>query len=110
MAIDLQHERILSLTDASKALPKIDGKHLHTSTLWRWCRRGIRGIQLDYVRLGHRVCTSVEALNRFSQRLAEADSQHFHSNPVVDDAPVTSKQREKSIAQAEAILESGGIL
>ena len=76
MAIDLQNEQVLSLTDASKALPKIDGKRLHVSTLWRWCRKGIRGIQLDYVRLGHRVCTSVEALSRFTQQLAESDGQH----------------------------------
>ncbi len=71
--IDLQSEKLLSLTDAAKALPAIDGRRPHVSTMWRWCKKGVRGVRLEYVRLGHRVCTSMEALTRFSQRLAELD-------------------------------------
>lgn len=64
MPIDLQSEELSSLTDAARALPAIDGKRPHPSTIWRWCRRGIRDIRLEHVRLGHRVCTSREALRR----------------------------------------------
>ncbi len=63
----------MSLTDAAKALPPIDGRRPHVSTIWRWCKKGLKGVRLEHVRLGHRVCTSVEALARFSQRLADAD-------------------------------------
>ena len=59
MAIDLQSETVVSLAEAAKTLPQIDGRRIHVSTLWRWARRGVRGVQLEYVRLGHRVCTSV---------------------------------------------------
>ena len=75
MAIDLSNETLLSLTDAAKAVPSLDGKRPHVSTIWRWCRKGIRGVQLEYVRLGHRVCTSEQALARFAQRLADADGE-----------------------------------
>ena len=73
MAIDLNSEELLSLTDAARALPKVGGKRPHTSTVWRWARKGLRGVRLEYVRLGHRVCTSRQALGRFAQRLADVD-------------------------------------
>lgn len=111
MAIDLQNEKVLSLTDASKALPKIDGKRLHISTLWRWCRKGIRGVQLDYIRLGHRVCTSAEALTRFTQQLAEVDHKPNPSQPPIPQQPKsrTDHQRKRDIDRAEAELAEAGI-
>ncbi len=75
MSIDLQAEELLSLGDAAKSLPAIEGRRPHISTLWRWCKKGVRGVRLEYVRLGHRVCTSREALSRFAQRLAEVDDK-----------------------------------
>ncbi len=85
MAIDLTQEILLSLTDAAKALPPIDGRRPHTSTLWRWCRKGVRGIRLEHVRLGNRVCTSREALVRFSQRLATIEGEPTQVNDVDTD-------------------------
>src|SRR5262245_55601688 len=72
MAIDLQNETVISLTQAAKALPPVDGKRIHVSTLWRWARKGVRGVRLEHIRLGHRVCTSLQALSRFAQALADA--------------------------------------
>lgn len=46
MAIDIQTESLLSLTEATKALPRVNGKRPSISTLWRWCRRGLRGVRL----------------------------------------------------------------
>lgn len=71
--LDLTNETGLSLTEATKQLPSLGGRRLDVSTLWRWCRKGVRGVRLEYVRLGHRIITSREALARFAQRLAEAD-------------------------------------
>lgn len=65
MPIDPSNEELLTLTAASKVLPSLDGKRIHPSTLWRWCHKGSRGIYLEFVRLGTRILTSVEALNRF---------------------------------------------
>ena len=66
-------EGALTLAEATKALAVTGGKRPATSTLWRWCRRGLRGIKLDYVRMGRRILTSRDALDRFSKALAELD-------------------------------------
>lgn len=112
MAIDLQSETVVSLTQATKALPPIDGRRIHVSTLWRWARKGVRGVRLEHIRLGHRVCTSLEALNRFAQSLADAQEV----SPSLPQAPLRSgpksrsaAQRDRDIAAAEAELEVGGV-
>ena len=109
MAIDLQAEKLLSLKDAAKAVPPIDGRRPHVSTIWRWCRRGVRGVQLEYVRLGHRVCTSAPALARFARRLAEVDTV-----PEPKAKPNPSKRcahgaRTRSINRAKAVLAEARI-
>ena len=100
----LYDETLLSLDDAGKALPNRPAK----TTIWRWCRKGIRGIRLEYRRVGRRIFTSREALERFSRQLAEADPV-----PVAVDAPRAALprpgQREKAIQQAERELELAGI-
>lgn len=74
MPITIQKESVLSLNEAIATLPCVDGRRPHLSTIWRWCKRGYRGIRLEYCRIGNRVVTSREALERFTQRLTEADS------------------------------------
>ncbi len=108
MPINLTEEELLSLTDAAKALPAIDGRRPHVSTIWRWIRRGIQGVYLEHVRLGHRVCTSREALNPFVQRLADADEQPVQKR-VTTSKRRTAKQRARAVAQAERDLEASGI-
>ena len=108
--IDIQNETLLSLTDATKSLPRVDGKRPHTSTLWRWCRRGLRGVRLEHVRVGNRVCTSAEALNRFVNALAAADQV---PDPVPDKptlpANLVPSRRDEEIRRASAALEKHGI-
>ena len=45
-------EQLITLTAAAKVLPKVDGRKVAVCTLWRWCRRGMRGLFLAYVRVG----------------------------------------------------------
>ena len=73
--IDIESETLLSLSEAASVLPKVNGRRPHVSTLWRWVRRGCRGVFLEHLRFGHRVVTSREALSRFAQRLADVDRQ-----------------------------------
>ncbi len=69
-------EQLITLTEATKALPTVNGKRPAICTLWRWCRKGLRGVFLaEYVRVGRetrlrrgfggQVCTTREALLRF---------------------------------------------
>ena len=36
-------QNLLTLAEAARQLPRIDGKKVALPTLWRWCRRGLKG-------------------------------------------------------------------
>jgi len=105
MPIDVQSEVVLSLNDAAKVLPAIDGKRPHISTLWRWCRKGLRGVHLEYARYGNRIVTSSAALSRFVNNLASADT--CLKTPAFTPAPklkATEKRRAQEIQHAKDVL------
>jgi len=90
-------ERLMTLTEATGLLPRIDGKKVAVCTLWRWCRKGLRGKYLDYVRVGRRICTTREALLRFFTDLAELDERvepdRYATPPSVKRAPICEAPR-----------------
>ena len=68
--IEHRTEHLIRLADAAKRLPRRrGGKRPSTSTLYRWGRHGLRGIKLETIRIGGTTCTSLEALQRFFERL-----------------------------------------
>lgn len=90
MAIDIATETIVGLTEATKILPKVNGKRPAISTLQRWCPKGLRGVQLEYIRVGRGIATSREALNRFFSALADVDKP-----PAYLGTPVPRERRER---------------
>jgi Protein of unknown function (DUF1580) len=73
MTISIKIEHPIPLGQVPK-LPCIPrrrgGGKLHSSTVWRWALRGVRGVKLEVIRVGGTLCTSMEALQRFFDRLA----------------------------------------
>lgn len=69
MPIDTTHETLVPLSQAAKTFPC----PVHQTTWWRWCIHGVKGIKLEYVRLGIRIFTSKEAIQRFMDALARSD-------------------------------------
>ena len=73
--IDIQTETLLNLHEAAQRIPAYrTGRRCHVSALNRWISRGCvavsgRLVRLDAVRLGNRWVTSVQALQRFADRL-----------------------------------------
>ena len=77
--IDIQNEEILSLAQAGRWLPQIrgaraTGKGVHPTTIWRWTHYGVAGpdgekVLLESLKIGGTRCTSIEALQRFIDRL-----------------------------------------
>ncbi len=110
MGIDSQSEELKTLAEASRELPRAGNRKIHVSTLWRWCRGGIRGVRLEYVRLGSRIFTSKDALGRFANRLAELDAEDTPQSVAPPPRPRTNAHREREVARAESVLRSGGIL
>ena len=106
-------EQLITLAEATKHLPKVDGKKVSVCTLWRWCRRGLRGLFLEYVRVGRKICTTREAMLRFFSELADLDDRvppDTWSRPrVLKRPPLTSRQRQRALAEADAVLERAGI-
>ncbi|HOD84224.1 MAG TPA: DUF1580 domain-containing protein [Phycisphaerae bacterium] len=106
-------EDLITLTEATKHLPKVDGRKVAICTLWRWCRVGLRGVFLEYVRVGRKICTTRQALLRFFSALADQDSRFApdtRSRPRhANRRPLTSRQRQHVLAEADAILQRAGI-
>ena len=107
------NEELITLTEAAKCLPKVDGKKVSVCTLWRWCRVGLRGMFLEYVRVGRKICTTREAMLRFFSDLADLDdfvSPDTRSQPrFLKRSPITTRQRQLALAEADAVLERAGI-
>ena len=103
--IDISNETVISPADAVKNLPRRrGGKRPNISTVYRWMVDGVRGIKLESICIGGTRCTSIEALQRFFDRLtAKADGQ-----PVEKPQKLTAKRR-KQIEAAEKRLEKAGV-
>jgi len=109
MAIDRTTETILSLRDATREVPPLDGKKVHISTLWRWARKGVRGVKLEYIQLGHRVATSREAIDRFFAALVAVEPEPTERpRPVHVSKTRTSASRQRAVERAEKRLIAMG--
>lgn len=103
MAIDPFKERVVSLTEAARRLPRRrGGKSVHPSCLFRWAKRGLRGTLLETTQVGGTKCTSLEALDRFFRRLAQDQTPEIPSGRTV-------RQRERAITAAERQLDHEGL-
>lgn len=101
-------DELLSLAQAAAACPVVDGKRPHLSSIWRWMKKGCRGVYLEHIRVGSHMCTTRKALEEFFQATAEAPTpgRAYDATTVAR----TSKQRERDLAQARAELrEEHGI-
>ena len=69
--IDMDRETLMPLAAAARRLP---GRP-HVSTMHRWRVRGVRGVQLEAMRVGGQWYTSWEALKRFFTATTVAATQ-----------------------------------
>lgn len=66
MAIDIQTETVVSFREAAKYCPRRRrGRKPAISTFYRWREQG-----LETIRVGSQHCTSLQALQRFFDRLS----------------------------------------
>jgi hypothetical protein len=103
---------LLTLAEATRRLPRIDGKKIAIPTIWRWCRRGLRGVRLEYTRVGRRICVSPAALSTFFGQLAEMDERvppPGRPSFLAGRKPATSKQRLRALQEADRVLKEAKI-
>src|SRR5262245_27081454 len=99
--IDIKCEQLLSIADACKSLPQRRGRPISFSTVWRWMRRGVRGVRLESMPVGGVLFTSSEALARFFAALER------RRQPVVLEPPPRACRAQQRMAKR--ILEKAGI-
>jgi len=93
--IDITSEQLIPIRDVPGRLPPTPkDKRIHISAVYRWMRRGVRGARLESIRIGGFTYTSIEALQRFADRLSEP--RHNSQEPRV-----TTITRQKQIERAE---------
>ena len=97
MPIDLRNERPRSLTEAAHGLPNRPS----VRTLFRWAQKGVSGIVLETIKLGHRRYTTDEALERFFERVTAAGSH--------TETPQNLRDRDSRVLAAERELDQAGI-
>jgi hypothetical protein len=74
--IDLTKETLVTFREGAKWLPaRRRGKSAHHTTFLRWHHTGYLGVKLEAIRLPSGWVTSLEALNRFAQRLTEVSER-----------------------------------
>jgi hypothetical protein len=76
--------QFIPLSRAAKHLPD----RVNTSTVWRWCRKGVlarsgRRVFLRHSRLGGRIYVTQDWIDAFGQALADEDAQHFAARDEV---------------------------
>ena len=77
----LDGEELLTFSQAATLLPRRrGGSKVATSTLWRWARRGSRGVVLRTVRVGGNVYTSPAWLSEFVTARSAVD--HAPQQPM----------------------------
>lgn len=100
--IDSARETLVALADVPAHLPdRRGGRRPHVSTIYRWVQRGCRGVKLESLQVGGTSCTSLEALQRFFERLTAARNG--------EPAPTrTSRQRQRATETANNELADSG--
>lgn len=99
--INMQTETLLTFEQAAERLPrKSRGRKISLSTLWRWATHGVRGQKLEVLYAGRTPMTSVEALQRFAERLSDRHQNDDKPNvDQVNDAEAAARNRQAGWAQ-----------
>lgn len=98
MAIDLESETLISLTEAAALVPY---RRPHLSALYRWCDAGVRGVRLETARVAGRRVTSRQALQRFFARLNHEEPEA--AGAVIDRAGHDAAAARMTARRAAAV-------
>lgn len=112
----MQEQNLLTLAEAAQKTPG----RVSAAAVWRWSRKGIKArsgtiVNLEHIRVGGKLYTSAEALDRFFRATAQADSGYFDAaeepSGGPDASPPHDDSRPRSVAksEAESILKDAGI-
>jgi len=96
MAIDLEKDTLLTVAQAAAYLKERTGTKPHVSAIYRWMMAKPGKPKLEWIRIGGRRYTSVEALQRF----ADAPTQDEELGKPATRQPRTTRQQEREQEKA----------
>ena len=110
MSIDVNNQILLSFAEAAARL-STGGRRLHVATIHRWAQRGIRGVRLEYAKVGRYCVTTADAVERFVAELTAQDQAHNHVDRVTTTRPQRRAPRARQVAvdRAKKELAQAGI-
>jgi hypothetical protein len=72
--IQIASDQLITFAQLAKRIPRRRNERpVHPSTIHRWRSPGLRGVRLECIRIGGAWHTSIEAFQRFCERLSEHD-------------------------------------
>jgi hypothetical protein len=91
--IDPFSEHTFPLAEAARRLPRLrSNRPVAVSTVWRWARRGLRGVVLETALVGGVRVTSAAALREFFARL---DRRPVSPRPTVVNQDAVEKELDR---------------
>ena len=97
--IDTFTENVIHIDDATEHFSKICGRKRNRHVILRWMNRGCSGVVLESIRIGREIYTSAEAINRFTNRLAEV-KREMHGQATKEG--IARKRRADTELDAQA--------
>ena len=102
MSTDTRNEELHTLEGIRQFLPRTarTGKPVHPSVVFRWITRGLKAgdgtiVRLKGVKAGNRLCTTIEAVDRFFDDLtARAGIAPLEPPPKISGNDRTSRRLE----------------
>ena len=91
--IDMHRDRLLTLTDAANRIPGRGGKRIAYKTVWKWAKKGVKGIVLETIPIGGILMTSEEALTRFTADRSGKKTRSNAARPKTDEARVAAMRK-----------------
>jgi hypothetical protein len=105
--IDVKKERVYAFCRLVDALPRRRrGRKTNISTLYRWSTIGCRGVILESIQVGGTRCTSLEALQRFFEKLSVPVQARTNFGPQAGHRTLAQRQRA-SEAAGRKLAEQG---
>ena len=99
----MQSPEYLTLSAAARSLPKVNGKTLHESAIYRWCVSGVRGVRLRHIILGRRYLTTLAWLEEFGLQLAELGPAR---RTACKPAPAPARKRRRTPAERDRAVKA----
>ena len=98
--IEISNETLIPIRETPRYLPpRPTGKRVHISACYRWISRGVRGVRLEAIKIGGSTYTSIEALQRFADRLATEPSMRLGTEAA------TPRARQRQIERAAKAVQ-----